>query len=390
MPNGVEWKGSFMPQPGGNYHQLRRSVSEPLAEAREPLQREVFSHSAVAVLPYPEVDASAGQGMLQRTLNTVQDFVPQMFTRPLKVMSEGWRSRNSDVHDPEPFMCMLCCEDAQGRAHFKQCRNSDHYCCRDCMGRYVSGLVNEGRVGAIRCPMNEACEAFVESAEVLEWTDPDIFARYERFRKMQANPTLRQCPKCAELCSPLKDEEAGIIIPEIRCNNCNWEFCYYHSNAHLGKPCTALMAEQDGDERMAIALSMEEQTHVCPSCSILTQKSSGCNHMTCRQCQCEWCWVCGDKIDSVWSHYSADNPKGCTQFGSLLGDAGQERNPPPAWFTCVFCLFICLLICGVCYGLWYACSSHILVNLVIVCCCCCFANCTSSPRARNEAGAIAS
>lgn len=216
--------------------------------------------------------------------------------------------------------------------------------------------------------MNESCPAFVDSSEISKLTDADVFAKYSRFRKMQANPTLRQCPKCGELCSPLKDEEAGRIIPEITCSSCNWEFCFYHSNAHSGRPCTMATAEhEDDDERLAVVLSMEEETNVCPNCSILTQKISGCNHMTCRQCQCEWCWVCGDKIDSVSTHYSTNNPKGCAQFGDLFADAQQERNA--SWFfMCCCCLILVAVAWWVCDMIRYHFSTCVYL-LIFFCCC---------------------
>jgi len=33
-------------------------------------------------------------------------------------------------------------------------------------------------------------------------------------------------------------------------------------------------------------------TKRCPKCSIRIEKNQGCNHMTCRGCKFEWCWVC--------------------------------------------------------------------------------------------------
>ena len=43
----------------------------------------------------------------------------------------------------------------------------------------------------------------------------------------------------------------------------------------------------------------------CPHCNNLTEKSSGCYHMTCGNCYRHWCWCCGkpfDNSDSVYEH----------------------------------------------------------------------------------------
>ena len=33
-------------------------------------------------------------------------------------------------------------------------------------------------------------------------------------------------------------------------------------------------------------------TKDCPKCNLPTEKNGGCNHMTCRHCKYEYCWVC--------------------------------------------------------------------------------------------------
>jgi ariadne-1 len=36
-------------------------------------------------------------------------------------------------------------------------------------------------------------------------------------------------------------------------------------------------------------------TRKCPACTARIEKNQGCNHMTCRQCKHEFCWVCMGK-----------------------------------------------------------------------------------------------
>ena len=42
-------------------------------------------------------------------------------------------------------------------------------------------------------------------------------------------------------------------------------------------------------------------TKKCPHCSIPTEKNNGCDHMKCRECKKDWCWICGS---GGWSSYS--------------------------------------------------------------------------------------
>ena len=40
----------------------------------------------------------------------------------------------------------------------------------------------------------------------------------------------------------------------------------------------------------------------CPNCGIITEKSSGCNHITCSKCSYQWCWLCNEKYND--EHYN--------------------------------------------------------------------------------------
>ena len=55
-------------------------------------------------------------------------------------------------------------------------------------------------------------------------------------------------------------------------------------------------------------LSTQEElsTKECPACTVVTQKVSGCNHVTCA-CGTHWCWACGHVADraSIYDHMHA-------------------------------------------------------------------------------------
>ena len=45
-------------------------------------------------------------------------------------------------------------------------------------------------------------------------------------------------------------------------------------------------------------------TRECPGCNVTTEKSYGCNHMTC-VCGAHWCWECGKRgatARAVYAH----------------------------------------------------------------------------------------
>jgi hypothetical protein len=50
----------------------------------------------------------------------------------------------------------------------------------------------------------------------------------------------------------------------------------------------------------------------CPSCNIFTQKSGGCNHITCSECNYQWCWLCDGQYN--YNHYLEGKCRGFQFF----------------------------------------------------------------------------
>lgn len=211
------------------------------------------------------------------------------------------------------FRCAICLENVreEERVIFVACGDPSHGCCRDCMRQYVKGLVADGKVDSIQCPCSRACKGVATEREIQLLTDAETFSKYKRFQQMQQDPTLRQCHVCGRLVKPLTDK-AGAIIAEMMCP-CGAEFCYYHSNAHIGKPCEEYRKAMAKEERVAMQGAMKG-TKPCPQCGIITEKISGCNHMTCGTCKTHWCWVCGKSFENISWHYNPGNLSGCLQF----------------------------------------------------------------------------
>ena len=50
----------------------------------------------------------------------------------------------------------------------------------------------------------------------------------------------------------------------------------------------------------------------CPNCNIITEKNSGCNHITCTKCNYQWCWLCNGKYST--DHFTQGKCKGYQFF----------------------------------------------------------------------------
>jgi ariadne-1 len=79
----------------------------------------------------------------------------------------------------------------------------------------------------------------------------------------------------------------------VRCV-CGTHFCLRCGNeAHAPVLCAQLLlwAEKCRNESET-ANWILANTKKCPKCSIRIEKNQGCNHMTCRSCQYDFCWTC--------------------------------------------------------------------------------------------------
>ena len=50
------------------------------------------------------------------------------------------------------------------------------------------------------------------------------------------------------------------------------------------------------DDEMFFKVYGENNIKKCPHCGLYTNRTEGCNHMTCANCKKEWCWLCNAKI----------------------------------------------------------------------------------------------
>lgn len=236
----------------------------------------------------------------------------------------------------ETFVCRCCLEREAipRKLVLAKCGEADHGICRRCAFAYVDGRVREMRVEDFPCPVGvadghcgeldgpaSALEGEVE-AILLEDETGAALDRYRMFKRMKGDKALRQCPGCQELCSPTIDEE-GEVVPVVECSSCHASFCYYHAWAHKGEDC-AVYASRIKQEEEGIRKSLG--TKDCPGCTWQTEKNGGCNHMTCQQCSCDWCWICGTKVENVSWHYSGRNiESGCMQFTPRTGHPPAEE-----------------------------------------------------------------
>lgn len=87
----------------------------------------------------------------------------------------------------------------------------------------------------------------------------------------------------------------------------------------------------------------------CPGCQSPIQKSDGCNHMTCKQCKSQFCWICLGQY--TIHHYKIYNCWGCSglQYDEKIEDRLYRKVKKISFFFVLpfFALFCLALTIGI-------------------------------------------
>jgi len=187
-------------------------------------------------------------------------------------------------------MCLICSDVFQENSCTSL--SCGHCFCNDCWRAYLTTKIHEGQVVKMTCPAVK-CTVFVPEDVVKKLVDPNTFDKYIRFVtksfvENNAHVTWCPAPGCGNAITA--DMITGKIV---RCS-CGYRFCFAcHREAHAPASCQQVKEwEQKCKDDSETSHWIGANTKDCPRCHVNVEKNGGCNHMTCRQCGYEWCWLC--------------------------------------------------------------------------------------------------
>ena len=217
--------------------------------------------------------------------------------------------QNEDIKlDVEPQnICEVCNENFIPNEHNK-IEKCGHSFCNDCWFQYLSIKIEENKIFSIKC-LDDKCEEKLSDDFIfyLLNNNENLIKKYKRYKfeyEIINDPNKKFCPfQNCDSYLELKD----IRNKDVKCLN-NHSFCFLCLKEPHGKlPC-----EQNLDSSM-LEFAKTNFIKFCPNCHILTEKTSGCNHIKCSKCNYEWCWLCNEKYIDV-NHYKNGKCKGLQLF----------------------------------------------------------------------------
>ncbi|KAK0555602.1 hypothetical protein OC845_000173 [Tilletia horrida] len=231
----------------------------------------------------------------------------------------------------EDFMCDICCMSGEDHPSGKiqtVALTCDHRFCKDCYKQYIERKVQEeGESRRVQC-MQEKCSIIVDERTVGLVVSPEIFERYKLLLNrtfVDDSNTMRWCPApncelAVECHVPAKRLKA--IVPTVQCD-CGHSFCFGCGQA-AHAPCICAIVKlwlKKCEDDSETAHWINANTKECPKCYSTIEKNGGCNHMTCRKCRYDFCWICS----GPWSEHGT-SWYNCNRFDERSGSDARDQQ----------------------------------------------------------------
>jgi len=226
--------------------------------------------------------------------------------RPFPYSSLANSGDSSSARHSDIIECSICGEDTN-KCFALSC---SHLFCKDCWEQYLTMKIKEGQAVSLQCPQYK-CQMIVDDRAVKELVSEETYARYVRFLLqsfVDDNDRAKWCPGrgCTNAVTADMIQRGQTVV----CT-CGTRFCFRcHEDAHLPATCEQIKTWkikcQDESETLHW---ISANTNTCPKCNTSIEKNGGCNHMICRQCTYEFCWVCLREWKGHSDYYSCSKIK---------------------------------------------------------------------------------
>ncbi|KAJ2912071.1 hypothetical protein MD484_g8341, partial [Candolleomyces efflorescens] len=228
------------------------------------------------------------------------------------------------VEDNEDGSICPICYDTASHPEVLSC---GHSCCEPCLRHYLTSAATSNNFPLI-CMGDEAtCNTPISIPIIQRYLTKQRFDHLIEVvfsSHIQSNPQkFKYCttPDCTQIyqCDTGKQfHKCPSCFSEI-CSSCNEE-------AHQGMTCEERRIQSNPAEQERLTEEWAQSNNVkrCPSCNVLTEKTEGCNHITCR-CGIHFCWLCRGVFEagSIYDHMN-------TVHGGIYTQDPANRNPAAA------------------------------------------------------------
>ncbi|CDH50400.1 ring finger protein [Lichtheimia corymbifera JMRC:FSU:9682] len=224
------------------------------------------------------------------------------------------------------FTCEICFDDDPDME--TTALSCEHRFCNTCYEHYLrQKIIEEGECRNIQCPQDK-CNRIVDEKTVSLLVDDKVKSRYSELLDrtfVDDNDAMRWCPapdcEYAIECH-IPSVSLSSIVPTVECGE-GHKFCF-GCGLSDHQPCVCSLVKkwlQKCKDDSETANWISAHTKDCPKCQSAIEKNGGCNHMTCRKCRYEFCWVCMGPWSEHRSQYYA-----CNRFDERSATEARENQ----------------------------------------------------------------
>jgi len=234
------------------------------------------------------------------------------------------RNENADSTKAttENLSCLICFDDGLTKDEMMS-MDCDHAFCLSCWRSLIETMLNEGLEAALQttCPIQN-CEQTVTEVQIKQ-VAPDLLPVFENRQLqsfIQANPeTLRWCPgpDCDCIAVHPSTNLFEDNVNDFRCDKCHTHFCFRCGEEPHNGECQPTLVGANAAAALLLVANIAPQLRqlssssgrndtrpikLCPGCTVMIEKTGGCNHMTCK-CGLNFCWICLAVFDGDEGHF---------------------------------------------------------------------------------------
>lgn len=203
----------------------------------------------------------------------------------------------------------------------------NHAFCQKCIRKYIYYNMQNKCCLGINCLK---CSILIEDKIILSsLISPDEICNYQQTmlsNLIDSHNYLTWCP--GKNCDTIIRAETR-EPRQAKCRYCSIIFCFACRNEyHAPLPCNMfkdwMQKCNDDSETMNYICA---NTKDCPNCKVSIEKNGGCNHMYCRRCSYDFCWMClGSWKAHAVEYYECSKYKTDPSLGSNISEARESLN----------------------------------------------------------------
>lgn len=266
-----------------------------LSTARQPRPRASqpnFSHPRQSPLTTPSSLAPRARASLQNLSKSRQ-------SRPSRHIPPS--VREEALVPPTTQECTVCVEEKPLKEFPKITERCKHQpsTCLNCVREWVKSELTALTWNKLKC-CGAGCKATLSHADMKRVATKELFEKYDHFSMLSVLSTMPDFRWClSRRCKSGQIHITGTEGPIFRCVSCSAKACVVHNVPwHEGLTCREYDYSKNPrlkkKEEQASERAVKELTKRCPGkgCNAPIERNGGCDHMTCRKCLHQFCWLC--------------------------------------------------------------------------------------------------